>query len=93
MHPDYARRFYVERPLFWEACEVPYHLRSEKHAIFAYLGFQIKAHGSYSHAWYVALSEHDHMDLKALYFVVLHRKRLVWVRKEIFRTQRRVGVG
>ena len=68
---DYARRVYVNLPMFWEEWEVPFSFRAGTPPLFAYRGFALNYCGSDDHRWWIALSEHAALCLKALYLEVM----------------------
>ena len=76
---DQLRRVYVGLPLFWEDWEVQFALRAETPPVCAYLGFRVIFEGPDDPRWWIALSEHAVLCLKAVYFEVLDRQRLYWV--------------
>ena len=59
--------------------EVPFSFRAETPPLFAYRGFALNYYGSDDHRWWIALSEHPALCLKALYLKVMKRPRLYWV--------------
>ena len=73
---DQLRREYVGIRLFWEDWEVPFALRAEHPPVCAYLGFHMIFEGPDDPRWWIALSEHAVLCLKAVYFDVRGRQRL-----------------
>ena len=89
---DYGRRVYVNLPIFWEEWKVPFSFQAETPPLFAYRGFALNYYGSDDHRWWIALSEHAALCLKALYLEVMKRSRLYLVADNVRRPWRIVGV-
>ena len=89
---DQLRRVYVVSPLFWEDWEVPSALRAETPPLCAYLGFRMIFEGPDDPRWWIALSEHAVLCLKAVYFEVLDSQRLYWVPSSVRRAWRVMGL-
>ena len=89
---DYARRVYGNLPMFWEEWEVPFSFRAETAPLFAYRGFALNYYGSDDHRWWIALSEHAALCLKALYLEVMERSGLYCVPDNVRRAWRIMSV-
>ena len=89
---DYAHRVYVNLPMFWEEWEVPFSFRAETPPLFAYRVFALNYYSSDDHRWWIALSDHAALCLKALYLEVMERSRLYWVPDNVRRAWRIMGV-
>ena len=76
VHRDQLRRVYVGLPLFWEDWEVPFALRAATPPVCAYLRFRMILEGRDDPRWWIALSEHAVLCLKAVYFEALDRQQL-----------------
>ena len=72
----YARRVYVSLPMFWEEWEVPFSFRAETPSLFVYRGFALNYYGCDDHRWWIALSEHAALCLKAFYLEFMERSPL-----------------
>ena len=78
--------------LLWEELEVLFALRAEAPPVCAYLGFHMIFECPHDPRWWIALSEHAVLCLKAVYFEVLDRKRLYWVSSSVRRASRLIGL-
>ena len=77
--------------MFWEEREVPFSFRVETPPLFAYRGFALNYYGSDDPRWWIALSEHAALFLKALYLEVMERSRFCWIPDTIRRSWRVMG--
>ena len=76
---DQLRRVYAGLGLLWEDSGVPFALRAETVPVCAYLGFRMIFEAADDPPWWIALSEHAVLCLKAVRFEVLDSQRLYWV--------------